>query len=321
MNFLILCPYLTRTGGPEALHQLCDALVGLGQNTRIWYTMEQDLAFLESLGENRPNPLALKISNRQEITEEYRKYRINVAESIVLNSNSIVVIPEAQVHWMRHFNSHKIIIWWLSVDNSFRSIAAGNINMNEFRREGIYHACQSKYATEFVRALGFGEPISLTDYTPPLNPRSQTKTKIAISATSKVIFDISRIASDIKSYVDIEIAFIRNLSREQVFQTFADSFAYIDLGSYPGKDRMAREAALFDCLPITLNVGGAEYSNPDLLRLQIGQLNALPQLVKHVIDNYQRYRELNEKMKSDVLAEKPQFIKEVSSLISILRHT
>ena len=49
MNFVILCPYLAKTGGPEALHQLGNAFSELGVKSQIWYTLNEDKEILKDI--------------------------------------------------------------------------------------------------------------------------------------------------------------------------------------------------------------------------------------------------------------------------------
>jgi hypothetical protein len=317
MEFIILCPYLTRTGGPEALHQLSDALLGMGQDAKMWYTTEQDLNFLSGLNENQLNPLALKVINRKEVVEEYKRYRVKPVEELVLTSESVIVIPESQIHWLNYFRYSRKLIWWLSVDNAFRSLVYGSVNTNWLRRRDVVHACQSSYAENFIRAMGFRNACRLTDFTPDVDLSTARKCKVSIAATSKVIFNVNKLAAEIEALVDVEIVQIKNLTRAEVYDAFLHSYVYIDLGNFPGKDRMAREAALLGCLPITLDVAGAEYASPELLKVGVDQVCAVPALVQYVIENYDQVLIQNQEMVQKIRAEELQFKKEVAGLIKI----
>jgi hypothetical protein len=57
---------------------------------------------------------------------------------------------------------------------------------------------------------------------------------------------------------------IKGMSREQVYDALGLSKLFIDLGNFPGKDRMAREALLRGCCVFALDAGAArDYALPD----------------------------------------------------------
>jgi len=314
MNFIILCPYLAKTGGPEALHQLENAFSELGVKSEIWYTLDQDKEILKNIKSEDLSTTVIKFNDRNLIPEEYIKYNSHIADEIVVSAETVIVIPESMLDWVKYFRNNRIIIWWLSVDNSFKSLMTSVINSNELRLKNIFHAYQSEYAKNFITAMQFEKQFALSDYTTIRDIKPSKKHKICISAIPKVIFNTDYIAQYLKKETGLDIVFIKGLSRDEVCKVFEESYCYIDLGSFPGKDRMTREAALYGCIPIVLNVGGSEYDIPSSLKVEISQINSIPLIVKSVIENYNDYLASLSKFIFDIKSEKINFIKEVAKI-------
>lgn len=96
----LLCLHGVRTGGPEAIHQLSDALIEQGFDARMVYYTWNQIAALEAakpqsayfFGE-RPVPYA-----------EYERYRVNIADSAPNSPDCIVVLPETLCHLAPKFD-------------------------------------------------------------------------------------------------------------------------------------------------------------------------------------------------------------------------
>ena len=56
---------------------------------------------------------------------------------------------------------------------------------------------------------------------------------------------------------DIRVVEIKNMSQDQVKETLMKSKLYVDLGYFPGTERIPREAALVYCNIITSRIGAA----------------------------------------------------------------
>ena len=311
---------MSRTGGPEALHQLSDMLISLNINALILYTKEEDLIFMQQLSCSDISQVMLKIENRDVIPDEYLHYKAKILSELVTSDDTVFIIPESQLHWAPIFLHQKVVIWWLSVENFFGSFAKSGLNINYLRLANIIHAYQSIYAKNFLLSLGFNQIQKLSDYTPVISKKSEVKSIISLSATNKVIFDTKKIALAIEDITGLKTLFINGLGREEVYKTFSMSYCYIDLGSFPGKDRMAREASLLNCIPIVLNVGGAsDYNLPDALKFELNEIQAVPFAVKNIVDNYDIFLNNLFSFKQEVRNEKLIFMKEVSMLVEEIK--
>lgn len=254
----ILCPDAIRTGGPEALHQLSDALLEQGFDARmVYYTQPQ----IEALARASPDDSYRFGSPTNSGFEEYSHYkRVVTKDGIVPNApGEVIVLPEPLCHLAPKFNRSRVLVWWLSVDNSFGALS--RVNLNHLRAGNVDHVAQSVYARGVIEALGlpFGGMLSdytvdLIEYAKPL-PSGQRPKLLAYNANHKVIADWLVIIDEIaKLDPEVECVPVRG-GRRDVAELFAKARVYVDLGCMPGKDRMPREAASMNCKPLVLDSG------------------------------------------------------------------
>lgn len=257
MTIFIFALHGVATGGPEATHQLSDALIEQGFDARLIYFRWEDL---------REGPLR-EFPEYSAFAPEYERYKTSLARQAIDEEGHVIVLPETLAHAVPFFQKAKVLVWWLSVDNAFGALSA--INLNYLRRPNVYHASQSRYAEKFCEALQLNHVGMLSDYTVDLKeyadplPMSERPKIVAFNARpDKVIADLDAIVQEIKEIdPEIECIGIHGLKRNQIAAVFAQARVYVDLGNFPGKDRLPREAASMGCVPICLSVGaGAECS-------------------------------------------------------------
>lgn len=291
MRVVILCPYGTRTGGPEACHQLSDALIRQGMAAEMWYLERQDVEFLASMARNgtRVGDIDLNVMTRENPIAEYSKYQFKPFTHAKAGESLVFVFPEVYLGLLQPFAGLPVVIWWLSVDNAFGALST--INLNVLRQPWIKHVAQSVYAAEFVKTLGLQAEM-LTDYTvvaegQPL-PLAERPLRVAVNAGPKVISDLPRLEGLLRDRCPaLEFVPIKGMSREDVYQAFASSRLFIDLGTFPGKDRMAREALLLGANIIVAKAGAGAWNEdvpiPECYRVAIHDMEAVARLAAHMI--------------------------------------
>jgi hypothetical protein len=266
----ILSLHGVRTGGPEATHQLSDALIEQGFDARmVYYDMGQIHNIVRIPHKDRPNQGGLSFGLRTNTIEDYARYKTNPCADAPDEPSAIIVIPESVAHLAAFYTRATVLVWWLSVDNAFGALAHvsdemrglyGGINLDLLRRPNIKHAVQSSYARDVVAALRF--PLvdtlydgKLGDYTTDLPtdgamPMLQRPLRVAVQATPhKVVVDVDAIAKRL-TQGGIECVLIGRgpaKSREEIIRLFWTSRVYLDLGNMPGDDRMPREARMLGC--------------------------------------------------------------------------
>lgn len=263
----ILTPYWIRTGGPEAQHQLSDALLEQGFDARlVYYTPDDISGYGEENGRIVPWVGIPKLFPERTAPsfEEYARYKINPVRSLDCSTPCVVVLSETLVHLTPMFPDHvTVLIWWLSVDNAFGAL--GQVNLNQLRKANVRHAYQSRYAERFSDALGFVGVGQLTDYTVDLSeyatplPWGERPKLVTLATGRKVIADLDAVIAELQALDPaIECVRIENMSRAQVAALYAKARVHIDLGNFPGKDRGPREATTMGCCPLAAHAGAAD---------------------------------------------------------------
>ena len=317
-QIIILIPHSAKTGGPEALHQLSDSLIRQGHDARIWYVIPSDRHVLQELFQNNgllPNT-GLSLTPRPNTVPDYDKYQTRLAEQIVLNSDTCIVFPETYVDWLPFFQHCKAVVWWLSVDNALGYMAVKQLNLNLLRFNRVLHAYQSSYAAAFISALGCKRMLPLSDYTPEntdIGPFE--KTDIALNANHKVLFDVGNIAARLQRETGAKVHLIHDLTREQVYEVLGRSKLFIDLGNFPGKDRLAREALIRRCCVFVMDVGAArDYLLPDEFYFEPDQVNQVFAAAQGVLERYPFYLDLCHQARQAVARERMVFEREVAGV-------
>lgn len=258
----ILCLAGVRTGGPEALHQLSDALLAQGFPARMVYYTWEEVAALE-----RASPGAgYCFGARSNEVAEYLHYEKMPVSDVPNDEHSVVVLPEPLCHLAPLFNRSTVLIWWLSVDNGFGALS--KVNLNHLRAPNVWHATQSEYARRFVNGLQFAWAGELSDYTTDMSKLAkplemdERPPLVAFNATAhKVTADLEAIILEVRK-LNPAMGFVKiaGMSRSEIAATFSKARVYVDLGNFPGLDRMPREAKALGCHVITAQMGaGAEY--------------------------------------------------------------
>jgi hypothetical protein len=286
-RFLILAPIGVQSGGPEALHQLCDALNKHGQS-----------AFLVPLGRNHsPHPA-------------FSKYSAPILINPKLEPADVVIVPEIVESLPRSFDLKKVgkvFVWWLSVDNASHPVAnaleaksrelesqwnppssmhRGRLlskirNIFDFENRKIdiskYEAlAQSEYAKEFLHERFGIKAMMLGDYlnTEEVNSKFRPNPRPVILYNPFKGSELTRrLISMLPEY---EFTPIRGMTKDQVSEALHGADLYLDLGHFPGRDRLARESVIQRC-PILIATRGAGRNQIDF---------ALPEDFKVDINSY-----------------------------------
>jgi hypothetical protein len=327
MKIVILIPLGSQTGGPEAQHQLSHELIEQGHDAYVWYVVPSDIDGIKNLYTNGQltSQTTLDIGERIFDIEEYKKYKVNRLTNINLSEEICFIIPEVYIEFVKYFHSAKHVVWWLSVDNAFGYLANGQVNLNHLRKSNCYHGYQSQYANNFLSAINLQQKFPLSDYTPFSNTdnfiNDNVRNAISINAGNKVIFDVEGISKKLKELCNCEIRLLKNMTREQIYQSLESSRIYIDLAHFPGKDRMPREALLRNCCVLVANAGagyGPDFGLPDEFHIDVNEIKTLPELAAKIFKSYDFYSKLCLEAANLVKRERLVFSREVSAMMSLI---
>lgn len=256
----VLCLHNVRTGGPEAIHQLSDALIEQGFDARMVYYDWNQIAALEQA---EPDDFYI-FGPRENPIEEYARYKTRVEGTVPNQDGYIIVLPETLCHLAPKFPNATVLIWWLSVDNGFGAL--GRCNLQQLRGQRLRHVWQSRYAGRFLSSLQLGWR-ELSDYTSDMSeyldetpqPRSEREPLIVLNANAHKVATANLDAAEAAITERCPQSRFKRLngalSRREVAQILAKARVYIDLGSFPGMDRLPREAAQLGCGVIVARTG------------------------------------------------------------------
>lgn len=259
--------------------------------------------------------------------------------SVKDTSDNIIVIPEIYSSLARDFNSAKVFIWWLSVDNFFRykrenilidfikshfSLFLGKRSSLKSLRK-YNHLTQSHYAKIFLNNHSISS-VMLSDY---LNDEFLTyeNAKVGISNRRNIILynpskGIKITQKIISHFSNFNFVPLAGLTPSQLLNLMCSSKLYIDFGHHPGKDRMPREAVILGCCLITGFSGSAgnSYDIP-VSRFKLDPNNKdfysnLDLLISDIFNNFDSVSlEFND-YRNSIASEKITFQKQVADIFN-----
>jgi hypothetical protein len=340
----ILAPASAATGGPEALHQLANAL-----NKNFNFKIK-----MVYLPKNVHNP----------VHDNYKNYSIEHTNIIDDDEKNILIAPE-YYEYLEELNKYKKIkkiIWWLSLDNYLNSrfrkknfkflrsllkIPLSIIkffnkitffyfgiftdqdyikflykysnfkNFEEFKNIN-FHFAQSNYAHNFLKKKLLNVSY-LSDYQRKIfYQNSSTEKTVKENLICYYPFKSNDFVKDIINHnQNLKFIPINNFSTTEIIKLLKKTKIYIDFGYHPGKDRIPREAVLMRNCIIT-NRKGSAYNDVDIpinnefkfneLYLNLEKINAK---ILDIFENYESEFLKFQKYYNKILNEEDLFNKEV----------
>lgn len=282
MKIYIICPY-TKTGGPRSLHQLGDFLKKKGFDVYIFY------------GDHG------KKINADSII--YKDTDLKLATQIEDSPHNVIITSETDTGWLLNYKKAKGIVWWLSLDFYFANYhwfwakrktkllgepsyyALFRYLKNKFwdfcdhkwsksletsdQLKKVYHMYNCEYVHNYLKEKNIATndmqylcgPIDMSQVT----VSNDYKKNMISYGTAKLNYKIEKkfIEEMQHKYPEYTLKPIRNMTHDQVMRTLQISKVYVDLGFFPGPERMPREAVSQYCNIITSNLGSA-YNNTDV---------------------------------------------------------
>jgi hypothetical protein len=315
MKFVIFSPTI-QTGGPFALMQLFDAIKSLDCQCEIVFSdiakvqVNEEGAFVEYTGEI-PSELG----------------GIKPIQCNTFSRDDILIFPEVSIQLATQLANVRFknrVIWWLSWDNA--NLSSLNWFDNSRSLSSSVHIFQSHYARSMAKQYGYDGPI-VSDYTiyeyesyPPKTLKNNDICFLGRKAigSEDLIAEISKEFSVIK---------IEGMTQNEVTEVLARTRFFLDFGAHPGKDRIPREAIIYDCIPVVRRVGAGAYFEdvplPDFLRPTTDELLApevLFNLIKVTRDEHLGFVQLLNHYKLRTLNEKATFMEEVSYFLGSCYH-
>ena len=190
---------------------------------------------------------------------------------VVDNKCNMVIVPETNVNLLRGIKKAQKAIWWMSVDNYFKTLKSPKYRIWDllglFRyniaNKDILHFAQSYYAIDFLKKEGVSENkiFYLSDYLDEEFISNSAKYE-KLKKKDIVLYNPKKGWEFTKNLIeqshDIEWCALQNMTPAEMREKMGYSKVYIDFGNHPGKDRIPREAAVMGCCVITGQRGAAQ---------------------------------------------------------------
>lgn len=269
-KIFIFSPYF-KTGGPKSLHQLASYLSKIGIECYVVY-----------VGEHKKEQL-------------FEEYRVNTIQFVDDCDDSIVIVPEIYTSILRRYKNVKKVIWWLSLDFYFhkqrlKEIILKFINnylikydykwpvmdklLTKYPLEPcefiqIYHFFNCKYVEDYLKTIMVPEshmtylcgPLDSDFFNYDKSIIGKKKNIVTVNPSKMDECLIERIRDSLgKLDSSIKIVRLKNMTKKEVIDNLIESKVYMDLGFFPGPERIPREAVTLFCNIITSKTGSA--SNP-----------------------------------------------------------
>ncbi len=258
-KYYIFCPANTKTGGPEALHQLAYYMRNVGLE-----------AFIVYYGQGFPESNTIA---------EYLQYNPQVIryQDIEDSTDNFVIAPENAPWCLNRFRKAQKCIWWLSLHanevkkGSTRDLiryykriilhrSTDNYRFITFNPNKCWHLCASKHTFQYVSTLYYRsrvdylvEPISL-DFLKMGNSCLPTNREDIVlynpAKPSSIMTELLKrgryIYIPLKGFSPIELA-----------EKYKQAKLYVDFGHFGGPERMPKEAVYFGCNILVANHNAA----------------------------------------------------------------
>lgn len=311
----VACLAHRHTGGLTLAHQLCFKLIKLGFNAKMFYYFTK--------------------KGQDPVNENYKKYNLPIAKEIIDSEENILVVPETNVNLLRKVKKIKKVIWWMSVDNYFKSLKSKRntlidffgLNRYNFRKDGVLHLVQSYYAKDFLSKEGVSDSriYYLSDYLDTNFIKNATKgtgkdRQPIVLYNPRKGYEFTSLL--INAAPEINWFPLENLSPEQMADIMLKSMVYIDFGNHPGKDRIPREAAISGCCVITGIRGSAGFFEDVPISEEYKFEDAsvmVPNIIKKIKSIFNQFQESSaqfEEYRSYILREEDQFEKDIINIFS-----
>ena len=262
----IVAPPAEASGGPELLHQLCNALCRRGFQAYMCYSKKNsDDIFTD-------NP----------VHEKYKIYNTKFVKTVEDEPQNLLIVPEMITRPLALYKTIQKCVWWLGANNYFwlkeidshkywlwfahhiRKLLGMKtpLTFRQIKKETDYHLSQCWYTAGYLERKGIHNVVYLSDY---LSPIFLTDENISgrYMKEDMVLYNPSRNMKYIHKLEaaapEIKFVAIHGMTAEQVLKLMQKAKVYIDFGAHPGKDRMPREAAMCGCCIITSTLGSADF--------------------------------------------------------------
>lgn len=345
-KIFILAPTNTSTGGPECLHQLAKSLKNIFKIKDIFmvYLPQIDgnpvhknykgykIKYSNTIEDNEDNLLiipehfsflkySLKFLRLKKIiwwlsVDNYFGYKFRSENHKLLRS--LIKIPYNLISLFNRITKYKFGIFTLQ---EYLQFYYKFIDISEQKEvnQASFHLMQSYYAYDFFKQKLKNIKI-LYDYQNEkiiLNSKNIKHSKENLICYSHKCSDFIHLVKEKSNNKFIKL---QNYNQKQIIDIFKKTKIYIDFGYHPGKDKMPREAALFNNCIITNRRGSAKnsvdipISNNFKFKEKKSNIQSIVNLINTMLNNYNSELKKFKQYKSKIKNEKKTFEKDLKKI-------
>lgn len=346
MKVYIICPYNV-TGGPKSLHQLGSNLVNKGLQVFMFYgekgipSGEKELLFKDckanvttKIEDSEKNILIVpeydtnwffKFRKINKViwwlSLDYYLYNYPLKRAIGVTSTkgqNKATIPLRYIKYKFEYRHNK----YISKNKDFQE---------------AYHLYNCEYVRNYLRSKGVDKskmsylcgPIVL----PEKAKKTISKDKILKKKKNVIAYNPAKanpkIIRLVKKYMSThfdqyKFIAIKNMNHNDVLNILQSAKVYLDLGYFPGPERMPREAVSYYCNIITSNIGSAfndkDVPIPDKYKFSLNKKNVpnICNLIIKMSDNYLNYLNEFDLYREKVIKQIEDFDDEINEFIKKL---
>lgn len=342
MKVYIVCPY-NRSGGPRSLHQLGNKLVGYGIDVYMYY--------------------GYKNKKYKTDTLLYPDSKAKIATNIQDKKENILIVPESDTGWLTKYQNIRKVIWWLSLyfylENNFMwlskfrtnflnqpafftylrylHIKLKNPEINYVHPEDLknvdYHLYNCEYVHSYMKEHGIKDS-KMSYLCGPIDVKPLKKENVISDKENLILYNpakaspymLKRILKYMhKNYPNYKFQPLKGLSHDDVLKYLKKAKVYLDLGYFPGPERMPREASMNYCNIITSTVGAAA-NNEDVpiskkfkFDLKKENVSRISELIVDMCDNYEEYVDHYDKYRKKTISQINNFDVDIYNFIKNMK--
>lgn len=349
MKVFIFCPIGGRTGGPEAIHQFCDKLRKNGVNSFLIPSATYGPRVEQYEIYDAPLASIVDVTNDDIIVtpesflrlprelENHPNSRIfiwwlsvnNANHKLVRNYLSVSQVPPNSSWKEFSFKSNirkvKLFIksYILRIRDLYRT---RHFIQNSFHLDfnQVGHLAQSAYAGDFIKKMINKDFLMVSDY---VQPHKHNEEHLE-TQKNVVVFNFAKggeLVAKVEALIpEIKFVPLRKMTNFEVTRNIMTASLYLDLGHFPGKDRLPREAILLGTPVLISNRGSGRYSDDfDLdakYRIDMNENNPsfCADMVRTLVKERQTILFDQQRFRDQVLAQESIFVNEVRTFSEMI---
>ncbi|QNQ82765.1 hypothetical protein [Lactobacillus sp. PV012] len=340
MKVYIVCPY-TKSGGPRSLHQLGNKLIDRNLDVYMYYGYR-----------------GKKIDAKNVL---YLDSKAKIASKIEDKSENIIIVPEMDTVWLNNYKNIRKVIWWLSLhfylNNNiwwranfwtrflhqpvffkYMRYAKAKIkepHINNVNPDDLPKIDYHLYNCEYVRRYLVKHGVQSSDMSylcGPIDIDVNDGVKIS-DKENLIIYNPAKASKYIltkiltymkKNYPKYKFKPLQGMEHKEVLKNLNKAKVYLDLGYFPGPERMPREAAVNYCNIITSNIGAAankvDVPIPEKFKFSLKKEN-VPIICKLIVDmceNYTDYTHYYNKYREKTISQINNFDSDIDTFKNVI---